>query len=113
MSDGNSRTLLTIGIFFITIVVAVILYVAGLIDWPWIAPVVILLNGFWFLILGAIRATKPVKYERSPFSTIALGLIAIAVGGALMLFSINWLYSVVVVLLALAGIAIAAALKRK
>lgn len=113
MSDGNSRTLLTIGVFFITIVVSVLLYAAGQIDWTWIVPVVILLNGLWFLILGAIRMSKPVEYERSPFSTIALGLIAIAVGGAWTLFSINWLYSLVVVLLVLAGLAIAAALRRK
>lgn len=113
MSDGNSRTLLTVGVFFITIVVAVLLYVAGLIDWPLIVPVVILLNGLWFLVLGAIRMGKPVKYERSPFSTVALGLVAIAVGGAWMLFSINWLYSLIVVLTVVAGLAITAALRRK
>ena len=47
------------------------------------------------------------------FSTLALGLIAIAVGGAWMLFSINWLYSLIVILLVAAGLAIAAALQRK
>jgi hypothetical protein len=114
MSDGNSRTLLTIGVFFITIVVAVLLYVAAIItDWVLIIPVVILLNGIWFLALGAMRMGKPFKYERSPFSTAALGLVAIAVGGAWFLFSYNWLYSLVVILLVLAGIAIVAALRRK
>ena len=109
----SSRNLLTIGVFIITIVVAIVLYVAGLIGWTLIVPVVLLLSGLWMLALGAIRAGKPVKYERSSFSTMALGLCAIAIGGAWFLFSFNWLYSLIVVLLVVAGLAIAAALRRK
>ncbi|MGD6807221.1 MAG: hypothetical protein ACQCN4_09725 [Candidatus Bathyarchaeia archaeon] len=112
MSESN-RTLLTIGVFFLTIVVAVLLYVVGLIDWTLIVPVVFLLSGLWFLALGAMRMGKPVKYERSPFSTMALGLCAIAVGGAWLLWGINWLYSLIVILLAVAALAITAALRRK
>ena len=44
---------------------------------------------------------------------MALGLVAIAVGGAWALFSINWLYSLIVILLVVAGLAIAAALRHK
>ncbi len=114
MSDGNSRTLLTIGVFLITIVIAVLLYVTAIIsDLVLILPLVFLFNGFWFLVLGIIRMGKPVKYERSPFSTMALGLIAIAVGGAWFLSSINWLYSLIVILIVLAALAIAAATQRK
>jgi hypothetical protein len=113
MSIESNRTLLTIGVFFLTIVVAVLLYAAGLIDWTLIAPVVFLLTGLWMLVLGAIRMGKTAKYERSPFSTMALGLVAIAVGGAWFLFSYNWLYSLVIILLAVAALAIAAALQRK
>jgi hypothetical protein len=112
MSENN-RNLLTIGVFIVTIVVAIMLYVAGLIGWTSIIPVVLLLSGLWLLALGAIRGSKPVKYERSSFSTIALGLVAIAVGGAWFLFGINWLYSLLVILLVFAALAIAAALKRK
>jgi|WetSurMetagenome_2_1015567.scaffolds.fasta_scaffold864376_1 hypothetical protein len=113
MSSDSSRTLLTIGVFFLTIVVAVLLYVAGLMDWTLIVPVVFLLNGLWFLALGAIRMSKPGLYERSPFSTMALGLVAIAVGGAWFLFSFSWLYSLIVILLVAAALAIAAALQHK
>ena len=112
MSESN-RNLLTIGIFILIVVAAIILYITGLIDWTRIVPVVLLLSGAWLLTLGVIRASKPVKYERSSFSTIALGLIAIVSGGAWFLFSINWLYSVIVILLVVAALAIAAALKRK
>lgn len=112
MSESN-RNLLTIGVFILIVIVTIILYLAGLIDWTRIVPVVLLLSGIWLLTLGAIRAGKPVKYERSSFSTIALGLFAIAAGAAWFLFSINWLYSVIVILLVAAALAIAAALKRK
>ena len=112
MSESN-RNLLTVGVFIIIIVVAILLYVAQIIDWTSIVPVVLLLSGLWMLALGAIRASKPVKYERSSFSTIALGLVAIAVGGAWFFFSYNWLYSVVIILLVVAAITIAAALRRK
>jgi hypothetical protein len=113
MSSESNRTLLTIGVFILAIVVAILLYAAGLIDWTLIVPVVFLLTGLWMLALGAIRMSKPAKYERSPFSTMALGLVAIAVGGAWFLFSFNWLYSLVVILLVVAALAIAAAVQRK
>jgi hypothetical protein len=112
MSESN-RNLLTIGVFILTIVVAILLYVAQLIDWTLIVPVVFLLSGLWILALGALRMSKAVKYERSSFSTMALGLVAIAVGGAWFLFSYNWLYSLVVILLVVAALAIAAAIKHK
>jgi hypothetical protein len=44
---------------------------------------------------------------------MALGLIAIAVGGAWFLFGINWLYAVIVILLVVAALAIVTAMKRK
>jgi hypothetical protein len=110
---GSDRNLLTIGAFILTIVVALVLYMVGLIDWTLIVPVVLLFSGILMLFLGAIRADKPVKYERSSFSTMALGLCAIAVGGAWFLFSYDWLYSLVFILLVVAALVIAAALRRK
>lgn len=112
MSESN-RNLLTVGFFIITVVVAILLYVANIIDWTLFVPVVLLLSGLWLLALGAIRQSKPVKYERSSFSTMALGFISVAVGGAWFLFRFNWLYSLVVILLIIAMLAIVAALKRK
>jgi hypothetical protein len=73
----------------------------------------LLLSGLWLLALGAIRQSKPVKYERSSFSTMAVGFIAVAVGGAWFLFRFNWLYALIVILLVIAALAIVAAFKRK
>jgi hypothetical protein len=42
-----------------------------------------------------------------------LGLVAIAVGGAWFFFAINWLYSLVIILIVVAALAITVALQRK
>jgi hypothetical protein len=110
MSDSN-RQLLTIGVFFFIVVVALLL--SYIFSWSLFIPAILVFLGFWTLILASIRTSKPVKYERGPFSTMAMGLILIALGGSWFLFSYNWIYSVVFVLLVLGTLAIAAATKRK
>jgi hypothetical protein len=112
MSEGR-RQLLTIGVFFIARVLAIVLYVAGAIGWTLIIPVVLVVFGIWMLALAAMRGANSQKYERSSFSTSIMGLLLIAVGGAWYLLSFNWLYSLALILIVLACVAIAAALKRK
>ncbi len=109
------RTLLSVGAFFLILVVGILLYLTGFIGWPLILPVFLMLFGVWTLALAAMRGANPEKYARSAFGTMGLGLILIAIGGAwsLLVFSYNWLYSLVVILLVFGALAIAAALKRK
>jgi hypothetical protein len=114
MSGDGNRALLSIGIFLIILVVAIILYTPlGLIDWSLIPSLILALYGCWTIALAGIRASNPHKYERDPFSTFALGLILIAIGGAWFMYSIEPLYSLAIILLVLGVLAIAAALKRK
>lgn len=113
MSSETDRQLLTIGVVVVTIVVAILLLALGVIGWLLVVPVVLLLSGVWFVALGAVRMGKPIKYERSPFSTAALGVVAIAVGGAWILATVNWIYAIILVLVMVAGLAIAAALRHK
>jgi hypothetical protein len=110
-----SRQLLGIGVIFIAVVVAILLYIAGLIGWTLIFPVVLLIYGCWLLALAAMQSSSPVKYARGSFGMMSLGLCLIAVGGAWFVFAFtsNILYAVVVILLAIGALAIAAALKRK
>jgi hypothetical protein len=100
MSEGN-RQLLSIGVFFVILVVAILMFAAELIGWTLIVPVVLVLFGCWVLALAGMRASKPQKYERGTFSTMALGLCMIAVGGAWFLFAISWLYSLVLIVMLL------------
>ena len=111
--SSSDRQLLSIGVFLIIIVVGIVLAVAGVIGWVLFVPLVLVLSGCWAIALAGLRAGKPQKYERGTFSTMASGLGLIAIGGAWYLFGINWLYSLIVILLAVAALAIVAALKRK
>jgi hypothetical protein len=111
--SNSDRQLLSIGVFLVIIVLGILLAVAGIIGWFLFVPAVLVLSGCWALALAAMRSKTPQKYERSSFSTLALGLGLIALGGAWYLFSFSWLYSLVVILLAIAVLAIVGALKRK
>ena len=109
----SRRQLLSIGVFVIIIVVAILLVAANVIGWALIIPLILVLSGCWTLVLAAMRASNPQKYERGTFSTMGLGLLMIAVGGAWYLFAFNPLYSLALILLVLGALAIAAALRRK
>jgi len=113
MSESR-RQLLSIGVFFIIAVVAILVYAANLIgNWLNIFPTIFILFGIWLLIMAAMRAQSPQKYERTPFGTLEMGVILMALGGAWLLYGTNYLYSVALLLLALGAIAIAAVLRRK
>lgn len=109
----SKRQLLTIGVFFIILVVAILLVATNIITLGLIVPLILGLFGLWILVMAVMRGATPMKYERSAFSTMAMGVGLIVVGAAWYLFSFNWLYSLALILLALGAIAIAAALRRK
>jgi hypothetical protein len=111
--SNSDRQLLSFGVFLIIIVAGILLAIAGVIGWGLFVPVVLVLSGLWAIALVGMRAGKPQKYECGAFSTMASGLSLVALGVAWYLFGINWLYSLVIILLVIAGLAIAAALRRK
>jgi hypothetical protein len=111
--SNSDRQLLSVGVFLIIIVVGILLVVAGVIGWSLFVPVVMVLTGCLAIALGAMQAGKPQKYERSAFSKMASGIALIALGMAWYLFGINWIYSLVVILLVIAALAITTALRRK
>jgi hypothetical protein len=111
MSESR-RQMLTIGVFFIILVAAILIVATGILNWMYFVPIVLVLFGAWIMILAAMRAASPQKYERSPFSTMAMGGGLIVLGAAWYVFHYGWLYSLALILLALGIIAIAAALRR-
>jgi uncharacterized membrane protein YczE len=113
MSESR-RQLLTIGVFFIIVVVAILLYPANVThNWANILQLILVLFGVWILILAAMRAQSAQKYARSAYSTVQIGVLIMALGGAWFLLAYNWIYSVALLLLALGAIAIASAMRRK
>jgi hypothetical protein len=111
--SGSDRQLLSFGVFLIIIVVGILLALAGLINWGLFVPVVLVLCGFWTIALAGIRASKPQKYERGAYGTVGIGLALIALGGAWYIYQFGWLFSIVIILLAVAVLAITAALRHK
>jgi hypothetical protein len=113
MMSESRRQLLSIGVFFIILVLAILLVAAKVLTWGLFGPFVLGLLGIWIIALAAMRSANPQKYERSSFSTMAMGGGLIVLGVAWYVFTFGWLYSVALILLALGLIAIAAALRRK
>jgi hypothetical protein len=110
----DKHGLLTIGAFFISLVIGILLYIAKVVtDWTLIPAVILVVFGVWMLALAGMSGSSQAKYAMSAFVTLSWGLILIAVGGAWWLLTVNWLYSVVLLLLVVAALAIAAAMKRK
>ena len=107
------RDLLSFGAVLIILVISIMLGVSGLISWGWIPPLFIAMCGFWMFAIAGMQAANPRKYARSAFSLAALGVFVIALSCAWFVYNINWIYSVVIVLLACAMLVIATALKRK
>jgi hypothetical protein len=110
----SKRQLLSIGVFFIMIVLGILLVAANVIAWTLAFPLILVFCGCWALVLAGIRNSKPQKYERGAFSTLIMGLLLIALGGAWYLVAQSCvLYALALVLLVIGGIAITASLKRK
>lgn len=111
--SNSDRQLLSFGVFLIIVVVGILLAVASIISWGLFVPVVAVFCGCWAIASAGMRAGKPQKYERGTFSTMASGVGLIALGAAWYLFGVNPVYSLVVILLVIAALAIAVALRRK
>jgi hypothetical protein len=112
MSESRNQ-LLSIGAFFIIVVIAILAVATGILNWIYLGPLVLGLFGIWLIVLAVMRSSNPQKYERSPFSTMAMGGCLIVLGAAWYVFYYGWLYSLALILLAIGILAIAAALKRK
>jgi hypothetical protein len=115
MADTGKSGLVSIGVFLIIAVMSILLYQPLQIikDWTLLLPLIIALSGCWLAVLAGMRHSSPQKHERGPFSTLSWGLLLVAIGGAWFMYDYGWYYSLAIVLLALATLAIAAALKRK
>ena len=109
----SRNSILSLGVFLVIVVVSIVLFMAGLIDWTLIVPVIMVLSGGWLIILTAMRGSNVNKYITSAFSFAATGVVLIAIGVAWYAFRFGFLYSVVIILLVLGAIAIIAAVRTR
>jgi len=113
MSESR-KDILSLGVLLIIIVVAILLVATQTISIYWAIPVVLVLSGFWVLVLAFMQPSKTRQnFSSGAFGTMGLGLVLIALGGAWYLSGINWLYAIALILFVFGAIAIAAALRRR
>lgn len=77
-----------------------------------VLALIIFLYGIWTIALAGIRTQNPEKYGRGAYSTLVMGVILTALGGAWYLYiaTANLLLSIVLLLLVIGILAVASAL---
>jgi hypothetical protein len=115
MATAGRRDILSFGVFLIIVVVGILLYqpLQVITDWTLIVPFIITLSGLWLIVLAGMRSSSPQKYEMGAFSTLSWGLAFVAIGGAWFLYGYGWYYSLVVLLIVAAAVAIVASMKKQ
>ncbi|MEW6592818.1 MAG: hypothetical protein AB1305_03965 [Candidatus Hadarchaeota archaeon] len=86
MTEKRPIGAISLGIFLVACGVAGVVYAAGYITLWETLPVVAAINGAWFLVLAAIKSSKPVKYEMEPFATGVWGAMILGGGLAWLLY---------------------------
>ncbi len=74
--------LLSFGALLVIVAVALIAYAAQLIEFVEVLALIIASYGVWTMILAGIRVKNPEKYGRGAYSTLVMGVILTALGGA-------------------------------
>ena len=74
--------LLSFGALLVIGAVALIAYAAQLIEFVEVLALIIASYGVWTMILAGIRVKNPEKYGRGAYSTLVMGVILTALGGA-------------------------------
>ena len=74
--------LLSFGALLIIVAVALIAFAAQLIGFVEVLALIIASYGVWTMILAGIRVKNPEKYGRGAYSTLVMGVILTALGGA-------------------------------
>ncbi len=105
------RNMLSFGVLLLIIVVVILLTAFQVIGVGLIVPVFLVLTGCWTLAVAFMRSSR--STSAYSFGTLGLGIVLIALGVAWYIFSINWLYSLALILFVLGAIAVASALRRK
>jgi hypothetical protein len=78
---------LSIGVLMVIIALMLVAYSSGIVDLGQMMALIITFYGVWTVILGGIRIRNPEKYGRGAQSTLTMGIVLIAIGGAWLLLS--------------------------
>jgi len=74
--------LLSMGALLVIAAALLVVFSQGLIGIDEVFALIIVLYGVWTMILAGIRVKNPEKYGRGAYSTLVMGVLLTAVGGA-------------------------------
>ena len=105
--------MLTVGVFLIIAAVLLVAFEAGSIQrLDEAVAIIIALYGIWTMILAGIRVRNPEKYGRGAYSTLVMGVVLTALGGAWVFFieTASIIVAVAIILVVIGILAVATAI---
>jgi len=105
--------LLSFGVFLVIAALALVAYALWIVTrLDEVLALIIALYGVWTIVLAGIRTKNPEKYGRGAYSTLVMGIMLTAFGGAWYLYiaTANLIVSIVLLLLIVGILAVATAL---
>ena len=80
---------LSFGVLMVIIALMLIAYSSGIVDLGQMMALIIASYGVWTMVLAGIRMRNPEKYGRGAQSTLTMGIVLIALGGAWFLLTVG------------------------
>ncbi len=105
--------MLSFGILLVITAFVLILYgVQVIVGFDQVLALIIAFYGIWTIVLAGIRTQNPEKYGRGAYSTLVIGVLLTALGGAWYLYiaTANLLLAIVLLLLVIGVVAVASAI---
>lgn len=105
--------MLTVGVFLIIAAVLLVAFEASSIQrLDEAVAIIIALYGIWTMILAGIRVRNPEKYGRGAYSTLVMGVVLTALGGAWVFFieTASIIVAVAIILVVIGVLAVATAI---
>ena len=105
--------LLSLGALLVIAAVLLVAFAAEVIErLDEVLALIIALYGIWTMILAGIRVRNPEKYGRGAYSTLVMGVLLTALGGAWVLYieGTNVIITIALILVVIGILAVASAL---
>jgi ribose/xylose/arabinose/galactoside ABC-type transport system permease subunit len=105
--------MLSFGVFLIIAAVLMVLFAGGGIKrFDEAVAIIIALYGVWTMILAGIRVRNPEKYGRGAYSTLVMGVVLTALGGAWVFYieGANIIVTIALILVVIGILAVATAI---
>jgi cobalamin synthase len=105
--------MLTVGVFLIIAAVLLVAFEVGSIQrLDEAVAIIIALYGVWTMVLAGIRVRNPEKYGRGAYSTLVMGVVLTALGGAwvFLIETASIIVAVAIILVVIGILAVATAI---